>query len=72
MREFTHPPGPGARREVASLGRLEANQELQRAVREFALRAETIKACGLIAEVSVENGYLTLYATRRTQKVRRG
>jgi hypothetical protein len=53
MREFTHPPGPGARRE-------------------FALRAETIKACGLIAEVSVENGYLTLYATRRTQKVRRG
>lgn len=75
MREFSHPPTPGARREIASLGRPNDREDIElhrKAWRDLSARVETIEKCGLIAELHAENGYFTLYATRRSTKVRRG
>lgn len=68
MREFTHPPGPGARR---SVGNYQLNEAT---LGKFLIQVETIQACGLIAEVVKENSnqWIQVYATRRVKKVRRG
>lgn len=71
MREFSHPLGPGVRREIVGLGRPSDHDDInlhRRAWRDLAARVETIQRCGLIAELTAENGYFTIYATRRTSK----
>lgn len=72
MREFTHPPTPGARREIASLGRPEDSETPKAKWHDFIIRVETIQKAGLIAEVGSENGYVTVYAARRSARIRRG
>jgi len=66
MREpASHPPRPGLRRHVWD-GRIDNEKEQA----EFRARADTIQACGLIAEVTVYGCTLYLYATRRTRTTR--
>lgn len=70
MRDFSHPPGLGSSREIHSFGRFEVPAEPK--IKELVIRIETIQKCGLIADIRSENGYVTLYATRRVKKGRRG
>lgn len=62
MRDASHPPRPGVRREID-------RDDLSKPedVNEFRHRVDTIVKCGLAAEVTVNGTYVTLYATRRVR-----
>jgi len=65
MREASHPPKPGVRREVHQ-SRLERVEDQA----EWRARIDTINRCGLAAEVTVSGFYFTLFATRRVRTIK--
>lgn len=66
MRELpSYPPRPGVRRHIN-----EQRIETEEQQNEFRARIDTIQRAGLIAEVTVENQTLHIYATRRTRTTR--